>query len=307
MIKRVELYSDRQKQHKRTWTAAVLVLTLICMSIGAIAFNSMIEICGLRGGIRENSWQEIAFQLIFGFGISAALCLSWIYLFEKRGPDSVGFKGGGLPFYLRGLLSGFVSATSVIAIIYLLGGYEIENSGIFFRFSFTALLPLAILFLGFMIQGGTEELFMRGWLFQILTSRYGVGVGITGNMIVFSLAHAGNINYSTELLIGLFNIVLVAIMLSLYALKEGNLWGVCAWHSIWNWLLGVGFGVEVSGHPLPVIPLLIDLKNTESTPVWLNGGAFGPEASLVTSVILVAGIIYFGKRKPHGQRYRSPD
>ena len=169
-----------------------------------------------------------------------------------------------------------------------------------------ALMALVFLFIGFMVQGATEEIFMRGWLFQLLTSRYGIVVGIIGNMLMFSALHAGNITFSTELLIGLFNIVLVAIMLSFYALKEGTLWGVCAWHSAWNWLLGVGFGLEVSGQSLKVVPLFIDLKNAENTPVWLNGGAFGPEASVVTSVILLIGIFYFGSRKSHGKVFSVP-
>ena len=45
---------------------------------------------------------------------------------------------------------------------------------------------------------------------------------------------------------------------------------------------------------MPVQSLVIDLAPKEGAPWWLTGGAFGPEASVVTSVVLLAGCAYFG-------------
>ncbi|WMW81290.1 type II CAAX endopeptidase family protein [Undibacterium cyanobacteriorum] len=306
MARGIELYANREPQHKRTWTLAAIILILVFFIVGEILGGLLIHIPGMRDVFPKSTWQSEFFQLVFVFGFGALLCFAWVKFFERRSLATIGFISNGSRLYGRGLLLGFGFISTVVGSIYLLGGYQIEASGIAYNFSLGSLMALVFLFLGFVVQGATEEIFMRGWLFQLLTSRYGVTVGIVGNMLMFSALHAGNIKMSTELLIGLFNIVLVAILLSLYAWKEGSLWGVCAWHSAWNWLLGVGFGLEVSGQNLKVVPLFIDLKNADNTPVWLNGGAFGPEASVVTSVILVLGIVYFGTRKSHGKVFSVP-
>ncbi len=306
MAQGIELYADREPSHKRTWTVAAIILILVFFVVGGIASELLIKIPAMQNLAPKSTWQREVFQLIFMFGTGSLFCFAWIRFFEKRSLRTIGFSPNGWKLYGKGLLIGFGFISTVVGIIYLLGGYQIEASGIAYNFSMGSLAALFFLFLGFVIQGATEEIFMRGWLFQLLTSRYGVAIGIIGNMLVFSALHAGNIKMSTELMIGLFNIVLVAILLSLYALKEGTLWGVCAWHSAWNWLLGVGFGLEVSGQSLKVVPLFIDLKNVDSVPVWIHGGAFGPEASIVTSAILVLGIIYFAKQKSHGQVFSAP-
>ncbi|MBC3881231.1 CPBP family intramembrane metalloprotease [Undibacterium sp. LX40W] len=307
MIKRgLELYANREEHHVLTWTVPAIILTLVFLILGDLLSYIGFAIPGLRLAMPEKSWQETAYQLVFSFGLAALICFAWVRFFERRSLACIGFSAGGTRLYLRGLGLGFAFITAVVGVIYLLGGYEIEGTGILRQFSVAAVLPLLILFIGFMVQGATEEIFMRGWLFQLLTSRYGVTIGIVGNMIVFSAIHGLNIKPSPELAIGLFNIVLVAILLSYYALKEGTLWGVCAWHSAWNWLLGVGFGLEVSGQSLNVVPLFVDLKNASNMPYWLHGGAFGPEASVVTSVILLIGIFYFGSRKSHGKVFSVP-
>ena len=100
-----------------------------------------------------------------------------------------------------------------------------------------------------------------------------------------------------------FNIVLFGLFISLYAVREGSLWGVCGWHAAWNWLLGLGFGLEVSGIRIDTVPLVADLTVAPGAPWWLTGGAFGPEASVVTTAVLLAGalgLIVLGRTRDHG-------
>lgn len=135
---------------------------------------------------------------------------------------------------------------------------------------------------------------MRGWLMQLVASRHGLVIAIVINSVLFAILHGGNIAPSKELALALANLILFGVMISLYAIKEGSLWGVCAWHTAWNWLLGVGFGLEVSGGRMAVQSLVIDLAPKDGAPWWLTGGAFGPEASVVTTIVLLAGCAYFG-------------
>jgi hypothetical protein len=143
---------------------------------------------------------------------------------------------------------------------------------------------------------------------QLVASRHGLVLAIVINALLFALLHGGNIKPSMELALALANLLLFAVMISLYAIKEGSLWGVCAWHSAWNTLLGVGFGLEVSGSRVAVQSLVVDLAPVAGAPWWLTGGAFGPEASVATTGVLLAGVIYFlatGAMKPRAG-YAAP-
>ncbi|CAM3369269.1 CPBP family intramembrane glutamic endopeptidase [Asticcacaulis taihuensis] len=286
----IELYAPRTERHRRTWTAFAIPLSVIFIILGMMpgAFIGLINHIPLIPG---TSWIGDVYQLLI-FGPIIGIFLLWAWLFERRGPQTLGFNSDFVKRYLRGLAIGLGFLATVVGSIWLLGGYQFESLGFWRAPSLMTFVPLVALFLGFMVQGATEETAMRGYLLQVIASRHGIYWGIAVNMIVFSLLHAGNIKPSPELAVGLLNIVLVAIFLSFYAIREGSLWGVCAWHTAWNWLLGVGFGLEVSGEKLAAAPIVVDLMGKPGAAWWLTGASFGPEGSLVTSVVLGAAIAW---------------
>lgn len=305
----IELYAPRTARHRRTWTAVVIVLLVAFVLIGQLTtIFGILKPMGFHKADLSTQWLPVVIQLV-GFGFTALLVFLWAGLFERRSPVTLGFNDKAFIRYGRGLLAGFAFLTTVVGIIWVMGGYHIENHGVWTAPTMALFIPIACLFGGFMIQGATEEILLRGWLMQLVASRHGLILAIVINAIVFSLLHANNIKPSKELALGLINIVLFAVMISLYAIKEGSLWGVCAWHSAWNTLLGVGFGLEVSGEKIAVAPLVVDLAPTDGAQWWLTGAAFGPEASLVTTAVLLVGTAYFlatGALK-RGKRYAIPE
>ncbi|ESQ73602.1 CPBP family intramembrane glutamic endopeptidase [Asticcacaulis sp. AC402] len=288
----IELYAPRTSRHRRTWTAVAIVLLVVFFMLGQLTtIFGVLKPLGFRQADLETQWLPLSI-LLAGFGFTALLVFAWVWLFERRSPVTLGFNARGLMRYGRGLVVGFAFLGVVIGAIWALGGYRVEGAGVWTAPSPILFLPILCLFAGFMIQGATEEILLRGWLMQLVASRHGLVVAIVINSIVFSLLHGGNINMSNELILGLVNIVLFAVMISLYAIKEGSLWGVCAWHAAWNTLLGVGFGLEVSGGKIAVASLVVDLAPAAGAPWWLTGATFGPEASVVTTVVLLAGSVY---------------
>ncbi|WP_339740480.1 type II CAAX endopeptidase family protein [uncultured Maricaulis sp.] len=283
-----EIYAPRQVGHRRTWTVAAIMLLIVFM-IGGQVIGTIPGI--LLGWVNPDpadmSWTGMAYILFAGFGAAAIILLLWTGFFERRGLASVGFNAGFAVRFGRGYGLGLGFLACVIAVIWLLGGYQIEASG---SLAIASLIPVTWLLAGFIIQGSTEELFFRGWLMGLIASRHGIWLAILINSAMFGLVHAGNIAWSQELIFGLANIVLVGVFLSLYAAKEGSLWGVCGWHAAWNWLLASGFGLPVSGQNVLVTPVIVDLADTPDAAWWLTGGVFGPEASVVTSLVLVAGV-----------------
>ncbi len=301
----IEIYAPRKLSHRRTWTFAAILLALVFMVVGEIGayFPAVASGFVVPGG-GDDGWPQMAYQLGAAFGLSAILVLLWAWLFERRGPGALGLNAKGPVRFLRGYLIGLAFLGGVVGIIWAAGGYVVEGAGAFGSAAVgAALLPIGVLMLGFVIQGSTEELLFRGWVMQLIASRHGLWIAVIANSVLFALAHAGNIEPSNELYVGLANIVLFGLFISLYAVREGSLWGVCGWHAAWNWLLGLGFGLEVSGQVIKTTPLVTDLTGAPGAAWWLTGASFGPEASLVTTAVLLTGTVVLmvrGRTRDHG-------
>ena len=286
-----ELYAPRRPGHRRTWSAAAVVLAVVFIVLGSVIALLPGLILGLIDAAGEQTgWRGLVYVLTVPFGATALLVFAWVAFAERRGLATIGFNERGLLRFVRGYGLGLAFLALVVVVIGAVGGYEVEGGGAFATGAVgSALVPIAVLLLAFIVQGSTEEIVMRGWLMQIIASRHGLVIGLVVSSALFSLLHGGNIDLSPALAVGLLNIVLVGVFLGLYAAREGSLWGVCGWHAAWNWLLGLGFGLEVSGQVIEVEPLFVDLTARDNLPFWVTGGAFGPEASVVTSAVLIAG------------------
>ena len=77
-------------------------------------------------------------------------------------------------------------------------------------------------------------------------------------------------------------------------LKTLSLWWATGAHLGWNWTHGYLADVPVSGLELIDAPLY---EGVVSGPLWLGGGAFGPEGSLLaTAVLFVATLLCWRAR-----------
>jgi len=301
----IELYAARKPGHRRTWTAAAVVLAVVFVILGqliAVIFGQTTGIGSSKGPAGE--WGQLVYLLFVAFGLGALINLAWVRVFERRELKTIGFNGRGLLRFARGYGIGLAFLAGVVGVIWALGGYAIEGGGALQSAAVgAALVPIGLLMLGFIVQGSTEEIIFRGWLMQLIASRHGLWLAVILNSALFSLMHGSNIAPSRELFLGLANIVLFGLFISLYAAREGSLWGVCGWHAAWNWLLGLGFGLEVSGEAVKTPPLLVDLSTNTDVAWWITGAAFGPEASVVTTVVLLIGtavLVIRGRTRDHG-------
>jgi len=312
-----ELYAPRLKTHRRTWTAFVIILCIVFNILaGIIALIPYFFQVAQYMAAHPGAAMELApkpdlnglWFLIAPCAIEILLVLGWMALVEKRPPAVMGFNGNGFVRFIRGYLIGCAMLVFVVGTIWGLGGYRVENAGIWVAPTVAAFLPILGYLVGFVIQGSSEEVLMRGWLMQTVASRHGLVWGIIINSLLFGAAHLGNIKPSPAMYAGCTNVALFGVFISLYACRDRSLWGVCGWHGAWNWLLGIGFGLEVSGLHMGVKPLIIDLGDTAGAAWWLTGAEWGPEASIVTTLMLLAGIIILiwkGALKP-GESYAVP-
>ncbi|KSB87736.1 abortive phage infection protein [Caulobacter vibrioides] len=288
----VEIFAPRTVKSRRTWTAAALILIVVFFLVGQLTtIFAVLKPMGYHKADLDTQWQPLAIYLAGG-AITILLIVAWAVLFERRSPAALGFNTRIAGAYLRGLLVGGLSLGAVVGVIFAAGGYKAVGSLSLGLLAPAVLAPFIALFGGYMIQGAAEETMLRGWLMPLVASRHGLIAAVLLNAGFFALLHASNIDPSKELALGIFNLFLFAVVLSLYAVKEGSLWGVCAFHTAWNALLGMGFGLEVSGQKVAIAPIVVGLAPVSNAPWWLTGGAFGPEASVATTIVLAGGCAY---------------
>ncbi len=140
---------------------------------------------------------------------------------------------------------------------------------------------------GFVVQGAAEELLFRGYVLTNLQEQWGVRWAVGLSATGFALWHAMNPAFNA---LALINLVLFGIATALYKVRidHGQLWGVCAIHTVWNWLQQIVFGLPNSGLTTPRDDVLFSVMPNASLPDPIWGGGFGPEGTLAASLVLLA-------------------
>ena len=143
---------------------------------------------------------------------------------------------------------------------------------------------IVLYLLGFCVQGMSEEFIFRGFFMNTLGGRHHPFVAIGVSAVAFSLAHVLNPGFGVLVFI---NLTMFGVFAGLYMIAFDDIWGVCAIHSVWNFLQGSFYGISVSGSGETES---IFRTTANSTSKLLTGGAFGIEGSIFTTVVLAAGI-----------------
>lgn len=230
------------------------------------------------------SWiTMLVLVLNFLLGVVAAF---YCKIFEKRKLPTMGLvKGCALRSYGLGALLGAVSFSAVLGLAAAFGGLRITGMSL----TVSMLPSLLLLLVCFVLQSAGEELLVRGYLMTSLSKRYRLPVCVGMSAVVFGLLHVSNpgVNF-----VAFLNIVLVGVVLGLYMLLTGDIWGACGYHALWNFCQGSVFGVSVSGLNTGTSVFTAEITGHSDL---LTGGDFGLEGSLCTTFVMLAtiGILVF--------------
>jgi membrane protease YdiL (CAAX protease family) len=239
-------------------------------------------------GTAFNEFKEMA---LFFLPIIFVIAIR-VKFYEKRTFASLGFTNTDV---IKKITSGFgfgaLMFSFAIALLYVFDYLNFENNTKNLQ-GIEMLFPALLLLVGYVIQGSTEEIVFRGWLLPTLGVSLKPWLAILISSLLFALLHGANDNIT---LFAIVNLILFGVFISLFALREGSIWGVCAWHAIWNWLQGNFYGLEVSGRKESIA--LLNLQ--ETGPDWVTGGKFGPEGGFIVTIILLLGIVILIKRQPN--------
>ncbi len=222
---------------------------------------------------------------LFATAIMIAVPMLFCKLIQKRKMRTMGFKKSGMwKEYGIGLLVGFAMMAGIVMICVVTGAAKLSfNSDLM---SAAGIGMLLLLLVGFLIQGMSEEVLCRGYFLVSLSRKSGnVWLGVIVNAVAFGALHLMNPGLTV---LSMVNLILFGLFASVYFVKRGNIWGVAAIHSIWNFAQGNIFGFLVSGQDFGTTVFTSELNENLTI---LNGGEFGIEGGILTTIIMIAGII----------------
>lgn len=203
-------------------------------------------------------------------------------VFQKRSLATIGFtKEHAGKEYLIGMGMGFLFFSAAVLLGVVTGALRIDGFS-----EHMAPGMLLLFFVGYLIQGMAEEVLCRGYLMVSIGRRYPMVVAVALNALVFAGLHGANAGLSP---LAILNLFLFGVFASAYFIRRGNIWGIGAFHSVWNFVQGNFYGIRVSGMETSCSVFQTTMAEGKDL---LNGGAFGLEGSLGVTIVLAAGILF---------------
>ena len=247
----------------------------------------------------ENEILHSILSLAPAVGVATAF---FLFLGPRHSWSELGLPGtlGSLRGLGVGVLGGAAIALGVVGVLWLLGWITVAQPGSVFGGSTPRDIwepgwayGILILLLG----SASEELLFHGYAFQQLIRATNAEIAVIGSSVLFGFLHAGNPGASTA---GLVNTALFGCLFGFILVRTGSLAIPIGVHFGWNFTL-VATGVNLSGIRIK----LADVMLTSSGPPLWSGGAYGPEASLITSLavaVLIGVVVYLPPKLRTGPR-----
>jgi membrane protease YdiL (CAAX protease family) len=136
-----------------------------------------------------------------------------------------------------------------------------------------------------------EEMLFHGYAFQVLMGALGPFATILPVSILFGAAHIWNLGVTP---LALVNTAAWGLLFGVAFWRSGDLWLPIGLHLGWNWILPL-FGANLSGFTMSVTGYVMRWRPGYDR---INGGAYGPEASPLTSVALVLLFVWLIWKAP---------
>lgn len=257
-----------------------LLLFIVAFLLATIGYGM------LDAGFQASSrFLHPSFTIVF-----AAIILSFYALFvrwmEGHWPTDLSLRRL-IPHTLLGLLVSFIFMVLVVSTIVATGSATVYWKGFWAEKQFSV-------FMMFLAVAVGEEMIFRGVIFRWIDERWNTWVALLLSAILFGWIHISNDNASWW---SSFAIAIEAGLLLGAAYKwSGTLWVPIGIHWAWNYTQGNIFGLAVSGNNAGETMLTTIVNG----PDIITGGAFGPEASII-SVILgtFLALVLLSNRRLH--------
>lgn len=266
----------------------IMLAALLAEAIGglvlAVPYGIITGFVSIMQGNQVDFDQVLGDSMIislFATGVATIAIMLYVKFAEKRPLRTMGFvKKHAVTDYLLGMVIAFAMFSACIGMCVATGAMEFNGYVLDGHY-----ISLALLFVGFIIQGMSEEVICRGFMMTSFGSKAGAFAGMMFNSLVFGALHLGNAGIAP---LAMVNLVLFGVFMSILMLKLNSIWMICAIHSVWNFVQGNFYGVLVSG--IDSGSSVFRFNSVEGFE-FLNGGSFGMEGGIATTIVLGVAII----------------
>ena len=276
------LARDGKRQSSAIEGIAVWFVVIVLVILGQILSRGAVRL------IFPRRFQSMASPIVEDAAGFLPVYLSlfvWLRFSVKRPFRTLGLQTPGA---VRHILVGAIIAGSMIAVT---AGLAMIPGTVFVPGSQTSILvafAIGLLSLiSYVVQGTGEEVLFRGYGFQLLLAAFGPYATVIPIGILFGLLHNANPNASW---FGLINTAGFGVLFGYAYVRSRDLWLPIGLHFGWNFTLPL-FGVNLSGLRMKVTGY--EMSWTAGA-LW-SGGEYGPEASILTSAVVLALFAYLWK------------
>ncbi|MGN0476828.1 MAG: lysostaphin resistance A-like protein [Ruminococcus sp.] len=301
-LKNILPFNNRTEMPKALFVVKKILAFWLCYIAGLFLAEGAVILlhfaCGknmLVGDVFDP--QTITLITYYGYIVMTGVALLYWKLIEKKPLSEMGLTKRFGNYFIGIIIGIILLAFSVFAIV-LTG--NIEYKGIFEN---ADILMIILLFGGFIIQGATEEILCRGVVFHSLKEKTSLAVAMDISTLMFVIPHLSSL-FDGGVIYGVFgviNLLLISTIFSLLTIRFKSIWAACGLHSFWNAILFCILGLNLSGKE-ETVTAIFNMQSVGNN-IW-NGGAYGIEASIITTVVLAlaTALIWYMNRKKTNKR-----
>ena len=218
--------------------------------------------------------------VLFAYAAMGAVAIYYCRRFQRRTLASMGLRGKMLAEALLGYAVGLLLFGAVLALGTGLGGFQPRFDAV----AADAWLPVFGALLGCLVQGAAIELLVRGYFAPSVGARVPVPYALLFSTLFSVLFQRSFAGLDT---VGGLNVLLLGLVLGVWVIKRGNLWSACTLHGAWLFASNFLFSFAPADQHGGIYLLRVD---TDVFRTALTGGEAGPEASLCTTLVLLAAL-----------------
>lgn len=263
------------------------VLGLIASVIFIFLFSLPFSLVG------ATTWQHLAYIQGVVVGFFFATFISWFLLTKEKELElSTGLLDWKWFKSVKGFFVGVIIFSVFILVGFSFGWFEFEIN---YNVLTNGISPLSLFYAitFFLLSVMAEELMFRGFPLQVESNSNNRIYRITFLSMIFCLMHGFNDNIGW---LGFVNIFIAGVWLSFGSLAEKTVWYSLGLHFGWNLSQAFIFNFPNSGEVFFEKIFFIQTLSDPRTNELLTGGKFGPEGSLITTIILILATIYEKRR-----------
>ncbi|MBO4867819.1 MAG: CPBP family intramembrane metalloprotease [Ruminococcus sp.] len=300
-FKSISPFNNRKDIPTRLFIIKNLLAYLLC-NIGGMVIGTAIVVLihyplgkdPLKGEAFDG-YLGLLFTMLNYFLPSLFVMFYWRVIGKKKLSEMYVKRG---VYYFIGCFVGGLLVTLCAGLILLTGAVKVSGLT-----SHPDYLAIALNGGVWAFQSFHEEILCRGLAFSCLKGKLGVPAAFALSTAAFTIPHLSSMKGAGAVVTaaGIVNLMLISAIFTLIMLLTDSLWAACGAHFLWNFFLGNIFGLTVSG-AVSESPALISAESVGRNV--LNGGIFGIEASIITTMVLAAGtaVLFFAWRKKNMEK-----